>query len=184
MDYYVLGRFAARANMALVAGNALHHAIEFFLKGYLLKTHSYKQLTRRPFGHDLRHAWAVFKADFTHAALDSFDDTITALHSFEPIRYPDALLPNGAVLRVDWEGPDEELPPITHPPYLAKLPRFQLNMPELDRLVREILSCVSIEPALLVNSLGLDAQRYLSVDNRYFAGPLVQKEAESGPSDD
>jgi hypothetical protein len=65
MDYYVMGRFAARANLALVAGNTLHHAVEFFVKGYLLKTHSCNELANRPFSHNLEHAWEVFKSQLS-----------------------------------------------------------------------------------------------------------------------
>jgi hypothetical protein len=106
--------------------------------------------------------------------LNQFDQTISTLHAFERVRYPDRILPGGAVLRITWEESDEEPPRISYPPRIAKLPHFHLNMPQLDRLIREIFSRASIEPTLLINGLGLDAQRYLSVYNRHFTGPLVQ----------
>jgi hypothetical protein len=62
-QYYVAGRFGVFAALNPVAANLMHHAIEMYLKGALLKlkTKTLKDLKDK-FGHSLPKSWAAFKA--------------------------------------------------------------------------------------------------------------------------
>src|SRR5260370_6131973 len=92
-QYYVTGRFAVAAGLNPVAGNLLHHAVEFLLKGALSKTQTLDDL--RKHSHKLLKIWEVFKTAIGDAALGRFDPAIAALHAYEDLRYPDDALKNG-----------------------------------------------------------------------------------------
>ena len=49
--YYIAGRFAFFSAFIPVAGNLLHHAVEMFLKGALIRTLALEKL--QSIGHDL-----------------------------------------------------------------------------------------------------------------------------------
>jgi hypothetical protein len=171
MQYYVAGRYAARAKLIRVCANILHHAVELFLKGYLVKTHTAQQLANRPFRHNLNHAWSVFKALIADPALDQFDDTIATLDAFEHIRYPDVMAAEGGALIVSWERSQEPLP------FAGSdhgVPSYRLNIPQLDRLIREIFTRSSINPTFFTSSMHVDAQQYLFAENGPFTGWFVE----------
>jgi hypothetical protein len=64
LHYYIAGRFATLAGLFPMAGNLLHHAVEMFLKGALVRLVGLKPL--RKVGHDLNGLWDMFK---THMAV-------------------------------------------------------------------------------------------------------------------
>jgi hypothetical protein len=142
-QYYTAARCAALAQLSPVCGNIYHHAIEMLLKGLLSRTHSLEELSRRPFGHNLRKLWNAFKAEFPTEALDQFDDTITTLHSFERLRYPEATT-EGAVLMIHWE-PGRHLPP--YGSGFMSMPRYQIVVTAIDHLVARIFDFCTWNPA-------------------------------------
>jgi hypothetical protein len=46
IDYYVAGRSAYFAHAIPTAGNILHHAVEMYLTGYLVRTHDESERRR------------------------------------------------------------------------------------------------------------------------------------------
>jgi hypothetical protein len=81
-QYYIAGRFAISAHLNPVAGNLLHHAIEFLLKGALSKTHTLREL--RQHLHALPPLWEAFKAEIIgDANLSRCDSAVAALHAYD-----------------------------------------------------------------------------------------------------
>src|SRR5882757_8871087 len=69
-QYYVAGRFAVHAGLNPVAANLMHHAVEMYLKGALLKSKAktLKELKDK-FGHSLPKCWDAFKAQVNDPGL-------------------------------------------------------------------------------------------------------------------
>jgi hypothetical protein len=170
MQYYVTGRFGAHERLAPVCGNLLHHAVEMFLKGFLVKTHSLRELAKKPFCHDLNHAWSVFKSQIADSALEEFDDTVATLHAFDHIRYPDKIIAEGGTLSISWDATQVAVTPSG--PYAA-VPSYRLNISKLDKLIRTVFDRCSINPMFFISGMSLEAQKYLSVKNDHFKGWLV-----------
>src|SRR6266567_5390434 len=93
MHYYIVGRFATLTGLFPMAGNLLHHAIEMFLKGALVRVIGLDAL--RTIGHDLNRLWQAFKSHFPFAEAASFDKPIAEMHRFERLRYPDVAIREG-----------------------------------------------------------------------------------------
>ena len=88
-SYYVCGRFAMANFLMPVAANNLHHAIEMFLKGYLIRRHGLDdEILRKRFGHRLDALWAEFRTRHQEPIYDRFTQTIAELNKFEELRYP------------------------------------------------------------------------------------------------
>src|SRR5262245_19546497 len=100
MQYYVSGRLAGRAGQVPVHGNLLHHAVEMFLKAALVGTATPKEM--KDWRHHLPTLWKKFRAKYKDEAQDQFDATISALHNFEAIRYPDKLVTEGMFGAITW----------------------------------------------------------------------------------
>jgi hypothetical protein len=84
-QYYVAGRFGVFAWLNPVAANLMHHAVEMYLKGALLKSKAktLKEL-RDKFGHSLLKCWAAFKAQVNDPALSEFDTVISEIKGCSP----------------------------------------------------------------------------------------------------
>jgi hypothetical protein len=104
MQYYIAARGSALAQQTPVLANIFHHAIENLLKAHLCQTRSLRDIYKQ-FRHDLPAAWTAFKAEVKDASeLPQFDNAIQQLHAFEDIRYPDAIVRDGAMIVVaSWD---------------------------------------------------------------------------------
>lgn len=88
-SYYVCGRFAMVNFLFPVAAINLHHAIEMFLKGYLIRRHGFDDDTlRKRFGHHLDALWVEFRTRQQEPIYERFTQTIAELNKFEELRYP------------------------------------------------------------------------------------------------
>ena len=94
VQYYVIARFSAIAQLVPVSGNQYHHAVEMLLKAQLARTVSLKVLKQKC-SHGLKRAWKDFKKLFPAEDLSPFDGLIRELDHFERIRYPDNVLNEG-----------------------------------------------------------------------------------------
>jgi hypothetical protein len=159
MHYYVAGRFAALAGLFPMAGNLLHHAIEMFLKGALVRLVGLDAL--RDIGHDLNKLWDAFKAHFPSSEAASFDKPIVEMHRFERLRYPDIVIREGmeatfAVLRsqpVETSGPG------------ASPPRYSLVLEDFDALAKLLFQKAGVNPQFHLQRLRADAMDFLSREN-------------------
>lgn len=97
--YYIAGRFAVINHFMPARTNLMHHAVEMFLKGTLSQASTLEEL--RNLGHNLNKIWAKFATALADARLASFDSAIRALHKFERLRYPDAVIQEGMVCRFE-----------------------------------------------------------------------------------
>ena len=87
VHYYVAGRFAGLTGLFPMAGNLLHHTVEMFLKGALVRIVGLDKL--RNISHDLNAVWREFTTHFAIPDASDFGNAISELHRFERIRYPD-----------------------------------------------------------------------------------------------
>lgn len=86
--YYVCGRFALANWLSPIGATNLHHAIEMFLKGYLVRRHRFDRETLKRFSHRLDKLWAEFRTQRQEPIYDRFTQTIAELNKFEELRYP------------------------------------------------------------------------------------------------
>lgn len=162
--YYVAGRYAALSGLFPMAGNLLHHAIEMYLKGALVRLQSLQELFK--LGHDLNRIWGTYKAQIAPAGAESFDTAIAELHRFERLRYPDTVVREGmdatfavfADQPVEVKGPNGPI----HP--------YALVLESVDALVKSIFSGSSVNPQFYLQALRDEAKVYLNKHNRHSLG--------------
>lgn len=160
-QYYVSGRFAMLAGLLPVAANLLHHAVEMFLKGALVRDLGLGQL--RCFSHDLNRVWGEFKSRVKMANAQDFDVAVGQLHRFERLRYPDTVLKEGMdaaftlfrnqrfeVYRADG--------PIDH---------YSLVLEDIDALVESVFLSSGVNPQFHLQILRDDAKEVLARHNRH-----------------
>jgi hypothetical protein len=168
VQYYAAARAAARAGFIPVCGNVYHHALEMLLKGRLINTYSSKELASRSLGHRLNELWTAFKADTKAADLDQFDATIEAVNAFETLRYPDAVLMDGAQIRIDWVP---WTPPVEFQKSAAlAVPQYSLVISDIDRLVSKLFSVCSRNPKFFTGGLNSYATDAILFNNDACAG--------------
>jgi hypothetical protein len=160
-QYYVAGRFAVFAGLNPVAANLMHHAIEMYLKGALLKgrTKTLKELKDK-LGHSLPKCWDAFKAQVKDPALDKFDGVVAEIHKYEDLRY---LKENSTGMQstfeiVRWTPPD--LPVITR-----TVPSYRLCLPDVDELVAAIIAAARLNPEVYLRFMKAEANEYLAREN-------------------
>lgn len=161
-QYYIAGRFAVTGALNPIAGNLLHHAIEFLLKGALAKTRTLTQL--RQLGHKLPPTWEEFKAEVGDIGIARFDATIAALHAYEDIRYPDDALKNGMESMITSHR-------IVQPPVnpsgttLPQVKRYDLCLQDVDELAEAIFSAAKRNPRFFFSRLNPKSQDILRDGN-------------------
>ena len=159
-QYYVAGRYAALAGLAPVVGNLLHHAVEMYLKGTLSKSKTLAELKK--LGHYLPSIWTEFKAQVKDPALDQFDGVVSALHSFEELRYPDSLLAKGMMCTVSIK----KLPPATGGGGSGRPePKYDLCLEEIDELMGKVFAVASVNPKFFTGGFKKAARQYLTEEN-------------------
>ena len=162
-QYYVAGRLAARGGLVPVHGNLFHHAIEMYLKATLVGTVTMPQM-KQTYGHNLVKLWSAYKAQQHAPVLGRFDKTITALHRFESIRYPDAIVTRGMLTGVVWTRGGVKIPNAKKNPRRPE-PKYEVVIAEVDELVIEILDRAGRNPKVFVLSISGDARAALSYQN-------------------
>jgi hypothetical protein len=95
-QYYVTGRFATMEVLVPVAGNLLHHAVEMYIKGALVRHKGLGSLQN--LRHDLTKLWKTLKETLPDDASESLDGALQELHKFEVLRYPDRAIHEGTSL--------------------------------------------------------------------------------------
>ena len=153
VQYYAAARSAVQSGLLPVCGNLFHHAIEAFLKARFSLTLSLNQVKRLAgkTGHELPPLWNAFKAEFPGAGLEQFDDAIAAVQPFERLRYPDAIVKEGAQILVG---------KFITPPRPNAPPRYQVDPPAIDHLVGKLFELCSRNPVFFMvrmNSHGREA---------------------------
>ncbi len=162
VQYYTAARSAVLAELSPVTGNLYHHAIEMLLKARLSQKRSLEELSRPPFGHKLLGLWSAFKAESPAAGLDQFDETVANLDPFEMIRYPDAMIEQGADIVIMWDPGSVSR---THAPGRTPEPRYHLVVTAIDRLVARIFEVSSRNPLFFTSGMNEYAKRAITRDN-------------------
>jgi hypothetical protein len=141
LEYYVLGRFATAHGFISVNANVLHHGIELLLKACLAKDDPIETIRlygnrKKGYYHDIVQLWQEFKLRQKVPPPVEFDAIVEGLHEFEHIRYPEFLIRDGAMIRIDIFDVDN--PPNENPTMREK--QYALNLPEIDRLMGLLLA--------------------------------------------
>jgi HEPN domain-containing protein len=162
LHYYIAARYTMIVHFIPIAGNLVHHAIEFLLKGALIE--QLDEAARRKFRHNLQKLWRHYKRERNNPALAKFDQTISDISKFERIRYPEEILRLGMLAEI---GPVRNTFP---QPQGVKRPRgalYQLAFDEVDELVELIFQIEGINPEFFTCQLDKDAKRYLEYQNKF-----------------
>jgi hypothetical protein len=158
VQYYAAARSAVLGGLLPVCGNLFHHAIEAFLKARLsqkLPLRQVRKLGGRT-GHELLPLWDAFRAEFQGAGLEHFNGTIADLERFERLRYPDAVIEEGAVMLAGTfiGAPETDSPP-----------RYQIDPPVIDRLVARIFELCSRNPVFFTSGMNSYARDAITRNN-------------------
>jgi len=129
------------------------------LKAGLSRKHSLAELKKNPFSHSLPYIWETFKNEFPSPDLAQFDSTITDLHGFVDIRYPDQVVTGGAQMLLDWG------PPSFARAHTPSPPLYKFDMHEVDRLVSKIFDVSSRVLKTFISRLKPDVQEMLARNN-------------------
>ena len=168
LAYYVSGRFAVHAQI-FVSPNLLHHAVELLIKANLSVADTADQIRKyghkSSYGHSLVTSWTEFKRRSADPSLSAYDSVVSALDKFENVRYPDKLVDSGGMFSV---GLAEPTPTATG---TGSLPRYELGLPAVDRLVKTLFDRSGINPEVMRQMVEQGhAARYFRENN---ATPLL-----------
>ena len=146
-QYYATARFAVHAGCAPVCGNLFHHAVERFLKAGLTQHRGLSDIERMR--HNLKKLWRAFKADFPATALKQHDKTISCLHKFEDIRYPDKVIERGMGVSVEWSGPAGKVTTLGR----IKTPKqYAIVVSDIDDLIADVFKVCSRNPHAFIGA--------------------------------
>ena len=161
-QYYIAGRYAAIAQLFPVCANLLHHAVEMYLKGMLSRHQSLDEL--RGMKHNLKRAWRTFQRHFPEPHLKQFNASISALHKFERLRYPDETLEKGMIGQFSLlREHDTTLASFGKSPP----PTFKFVLEDVDHLVTTIFEVGRVNPHFFLGSLNGTARSYLTQSNAH-----------------
>jgi hypothetical protein len=110
--------------------------------------------------HDLKRIWRRYKRENPDPALTKFDRTISDLHNFERIRYPEDII---------YRGMESVIGFVREPGFagMGPIPRYQLVVDELDELVQFLFTAASANPRAYVDHRRPDALRYLRDQSKF-----------------
>ena len=161
LEYYVSGRAALLCGNTRIPGNLLHHAVEMLLKGQLSKTIPLDDLKRsKKFGHKLPLLWTTFKNLFPKHDLTEFDTIIDSVQKFEKIRYPDAILSEGAFIGIGFCRGN----PVSMTPRSTE-PEYQIGVGDVDAFFRRLFPLCGLNPKAYFNSLSSQGRQVLTERN-------------------
>ena len=161
LHYQITARYATVAGLVPASGNLIHHAIEFYLKGALIK--KLNEAARRKLHHNLRRLWRLYKKERNNPVLDKFDQTIRDINKFERIRYPEEILNLGMLAEIGFVRNTSKTQGGSTPPGA----RYQLALDEVDELVKLIFQIENINPKFYINRLNEHSRRYLDYQNQF-----------------
>ncbi|HWO40873.1 MAG TPA: hypothetical protein VNO43_03620 [Candidatus Eisenbacteria bacterium] len=169
LQYPVAGRFAAPSQCMPVSANLLHHAIEIFLKGCLVKRVGFSGIPRGKNGHDLNALWCKFREYFQNESLERFGSVVAKLHDFEKIRYPENLISGGGLLGIGFPSGARHMQ-LEGP----KVPEYQIAVEDVDALVHALFRAGNVNPKFYGWLFDQKhAQTYFNYRN---ASPLIPEE--------
>ena len=160
LQYYIAARYATAAGFIPVAGSLFHHAIEMFLKGYLSETLAETELLK--LSHSLKRAWRLFKNAVRDPSLNQLDSTISKLHKFENIRYPD--MQHGMLAVIEFGKPSTGQLIGT-----GGERQYKISVDELDNLVQLIFTLTKLNPEAFMGPYKnkQDARDFLLRENNH-----------------
>ena len=145
-QYFVHARYSIQYFYRPVSVTLFHHAIEMLLKGFLAQTMTLEELKKE--GHGLTRLWDLFKTKADAASLGRYDGAIARLDRVEKLRYPDSIVDEGYALHAS-------LGPIPSPidiPGTEALPKYDVNVSDLDAIATQIYAACAVSPVPYFNS--------------------------------
>jgi hypothetical protein len=166
LEYYVLGRFATAHGFISVNANVLHHGVELLLKACLSKDDPIERIRlygnrKKGYYHDIVQLWQEFKSRQKVPPPFEFDAIIKGLHEFEHIRYPDFLIREGAIIRIDIF--DVGSTAVVENLYMP-VKQYALKLPEIDRLMGLLLAASGANESLFVSLITNHKQAMIFYD--------------------
>jgi hypothetical protein len=149
-QYYAAARFLLHAQCIPVCGNLFHHAVEMLLKGRLAKKRKLSLSELEKMKHKLKVLWREYKLDFPNPTLKRHDKTISQLHKFEDIRYPDRILASGMGTTAQWSGPAASV--TVRGPGLKTPKQYTIIVSEIDDLVADVFKASSWTPGAFIGT--------------------------------
>ncbi len=118
---------------------------------------------RRTLGNKISSIWEAFKTQQNDDTLKRFDSVVSSLDKFEEIRYPDKMLEEGAILRMDItkQGRVDGSPVSSMP----VPPEYTLCLEEIDELVAAIFEKGSRNPKAYLNFITDHGRKYFADQN-------------------
>jgi hypothetical protein len=162
-EYYIAGRFAVCAALGPVSGNLFHHAIEMCLKGALAAKGATLADLKKVYHHSLPRLWGEFKVRHQGPSLDEFDEVISRLHDFEDLRYPDSVLSEGMMLRIDLGKRTTTTTPA--PDVSRPEPVYELYLGDVDELMGQVLDVANQNPKFYTVGFQGPAREFLVKHN-------------------
>jgi len=159
IQYYISARSSSFSYLIPVTGNLFHHSIEMFLKAFLLKKYSPKEL-QEDFRHNLKKLWKQFKSLVPEQDFDRYDSLINKLAKMEEIRYPSES--KGYQFFIDFR---KEYYSHSKGPAIKGMREYRLNLEEIDEFVYDLL-LNKVSPGWFKSQLFLgDARNQYKRDN-------------------
>jgi hypothetical protein len=165
LEYYVSGRFATAHGFISVNANILHHGVELLLKACLAKDDPIEKIRlygnpKKGYYHDIVQLWQEFKLRQKVPPPVEFDAIVEGLHEFEHIRYPEFLIRDGAMIRIDIF--DVENLPDENPGMREK--QYALKLPQIDRLMGLLFAASGANPPAFLPRIENDEQAMIYYD--------------------
>ena len=158
LQYYAIGREAALLQLMPVAGNLLHHAVEMVLKALLVTDLHLDGLKK--LGHNIEAVWEGAVTRHPTLGSERRNQTITELHRFESLRYPDRMITEGAAIRLSLFAPAPERSETT-------VPFYELVLEDVDELFQAIFKATGLNPRFFLGIYRERASAALREQNRW-----------------
>lgn len=142
MYYHVAANRSLR--LGTIAGNLAHHAVELYLKAFLVRYTSLDDLKNpKKFGHSLPRLWDAFSERTEHRH-EGLREAVEGLQSFQDIRYPDGILAEGLLfVAAPPEWPSVEV--MTD----GTEPTYVLSMNLIGQFAVTVLDEIPLDPGAL-----------------------------------
>jgi len=139
-QYFSFGYYFSQYFLLPVPATLLHHGIEMFLKGFLIRCKTPNELKK--IGHNLSRLWQAFLDESGYIDIENLKKSISNLNDVESLRYPDNVIDDGYLLSIR-KGPIQES---LKAPGSEALPAYAVNLDDLEQAVLVIFEACEINP--------------------------------------
>jgi hypothetical protein len=152
-QYYSLARYSAVNDYNPISATLFHHALEMFLKGFLIKKITLQELKND--SHALSRLWKKFIV-FNPNLSSDFNLVIMNLDKIERIRYPEKIVDEKFRLNI-----------MINTPFAMILPGqenyedYRVEVTEIDAIIFEIFRSCNVSPSDYLNKSPIELRNTL-----------------------